>query len=93
MKPEDEVRVTVHYMAAGKPFEQGFARSATVGDVKTASLHAFDLTEGTNQEGNTVTYTLYDKKDPLENLSATVGQLAGQQNVLQLKLSQQITQG
>jgi hypothetical protein len=93
MKPDDRVRVTVHYMAAGKPFEQDFASSATVGDVKAASLHAFDLTEGANQEGNTVTYTLYDKKDPLENMSITIGQLAGEQKVLQLKLSQQITQG
>src|SRR2546423_1509252 len=34
MKPDDQIRVTVHYMAAGKPFEQDFERSAPVGDVK-----------------------------------------------------------
>jgi hypothetical protein len=93
MKPDDQVRVTVHYMAAGKPYEQDFARTATVGDVKVAALQAFGLIEGANQEGNTVTYTLYDKKDAVENLSLTVGQLAGDHKVLQLKLSQQITQG
>lgn len=93
MKPDDQVRVTVHYMAAGKPFEGDFARSTNVGDVKAAALNAFGLTEGANSEGNTVTYTLYDKKDPLENLGVTIGQLVNEQKVLQLKLSQQITQG
>ena len=93
MKPDDEVRVTVHYMGAVKPFEQDFARSSTVGEVKAATLNGFGLAEGTNAEGNTVTYTLYEKKEPMENLSITVGQLAGDQKVLQLKLSQQITQG
>ena len=93
MKPDDQVRVVVHYMAAGKPFEQDFTRAAIVAEVKAAALHAFGLTEGASQEGNTVTYTLYDKKDPLENLSITVGQLAGEKKELKLKLSQQITQG
>jgi hypothetical protein len=93
MKADDHVRVMVHYMAASRPFEQDFARSATVGDIKGAALHAFGLTEGANQDGNTVTHTLYDKKDPLEDLRVTVGQLAGEHKVQQLKLSQQITQG
>jgi hypothetical protein len=93
MKPDDQVRVSIHYMAAAKPFEHDFARAASVGEVKAAALNGFWLAEGANAEGNTVTYTLYEKKDPLENLSVTVGQLAGDQKVLQLKLSQQITQG
>lgn len=93
MKPNDQVRVVVHYMAAGKPFEQEYARPTPLSQPKTDALHAFGLVEGADSQGNTVSYTLYDKKEPLENLSITVGQLAGEQKVLQLKLSQQITQG
>jgi hypothetical protein len=93
MMPDDQIRVKVHFMAAKDPFEQDFAGTATIGDVKTAALNGLGLTEGVNQEGNTVTFTLYDKKNPLENLSVTVGQLAGEHKTLQLKLSQQITQG
>jgi hypothetical protein len=93
MKSDDQVRVKVHFMAAKDPFEQDFARTATVGGVKAAALSGLGLTEGTNDEGNNVTYTLYDKKDPLENMGVTVGQLAGEHKTLQLKLSQQITQG
>jgi len=92
---DQNVRVMVHFMAAGQPLDQEFARTATIGQVKTAALDKFHLNEGTNEEGNTVTYTLFDKakKTPLENLATTVGAVAGDQKVLQLNLSQQITQG
>jgi hypothetical protein len=56
-------------------------------------LVAFDLAEGQNEEGNTVTYTLYHEKTPLENLNQTLGEVAGHHHELTLKLGQQITQG
>jgi hypothetical protein len=90
---EQKVKVDVHYIAATKPFEHDFARSATVQLVKADAMKAFELSEGANAEGNTVTYTLYEGKTPLENLGQTVGELAGQKSELRLKLVQQITQG
>src|SRR5437763_655061 len=93
MVTTDNIRVTVHYMAAGKPFEQDFSRLATIEEVKSVALDQFGLKEGVDPEGNTVTYPLYQQKTPLENPNQTVGELAGHQKVLQLKLSQQITQG
>lgn len=93
MVTHENVRVSVHYVAAGQPFQQEFPRSTTLSQVKQAALTAFALTEGADPSGNVVAYTLYDKKVPLENLAQTVGELAGHQHVLQLKLAQQITQG
>jgi hypothetical protein len=90
---DERVKVEVHYIAAAKAFEHEFARSATVLLVKTDAMKAFGLSEGANAEGNTVTYTLYEGKVPLENLGQTVGELSGQKCELRLKLVQQITQG
>jgi len=80
--------------AAAKPYEQDHAsRQETVGTLKTNVLNAFGLNEGQHADGNTYTYTLYDHKIPLENLSETLGQVAGDKHTLELKLSQQVTQG
>jgi hypothetical protein len=90
----DRLRVVVHYAAAAHPFEEKAKRSETVGLLKEQVLKAFHLHEGKLPDGNTVTYTLYHHKRALENLSETLGQVAGEHaEELVLKLSQQITQG
>lgn len=89
----DSLRVVVVYPAAKEPYREDNARrTETVGILKSRVLTAFDLTEG-QHDGQTFTYTLYHQKRPLEDLSETLGQVAGQENRLELKLSQQITQG
>jgi len=91
---EATLKVIVHYAAAAKPYEQDHAsREETVATLKANVLKAFDLTEGQHADGNTYTYTLYNHKTPLENLSETLGQVAGDKHTLELKLSQQVTQG
>ena len=89
----EQVRVLVHYMAAGKPFERQYEPAATVGQVKQDALSEFGLAEGGTPDGGTVVYLLYHDKSPIENMALTVGQLAGHQKVLQLKLLQRLTQG
>jgi hypothetical protein len=87
------LHVVVHYPAAKEPYKDNHAsRTETVGTLKTRVLNAFGLSEG-QQDGQTFTYTLYHRKRPLENLSETLGQVAGDEHTLELKLSQQITQG
>ena len=91
---EDKLRVIVHYVAAGEPFKDDNAdRSETVGHLKQRVLTYFGLAEGQTPDGNSTTYTLYHQKTPLENMTQTLGTIAGEQKVLQLKLSQQIIQG
>ena len=92
-KAHHDLEVIVHYPAAKTPFEQEDANpNETVGTLKSAVLKAFGLTEGQNN-GSTYTYTLFHNKTPLENLSETIGQVAGHAETLVLKLSQQVTQG
>lgn len=88
-----DLQVIVHYPAAEEPFKDDADRNETIGQFKPRVLKAFGLVEGQTPDGNITTYTLYDHKTPLENPNQTLGDLAGHQKVLQLKLSQQITQG
>ena len=88
-----KLQVVVHYPAAEEPFKDDAERSETIGQLKPRVLTAFGLVEGQTPDGNIVTYTLYHHKTPLENPNQTLGDLAGDQKVLQLKLSQHITQG
>ncbi len=86
--------VSVTYPAARKPFEEkDVPRSETVGTLKAAVLKAFGLTEGTSPDGTTTTYRLYHGKQPLDDLSQTLGNVAGEADALHLKLAQEITQG
>ena len=90
---KNDLKVIVNYPAAKGPFEQDHAApSETLAALKAAVLSAFGLTEG-QVDGSTYTYTLYQNKTPLENLSETIGELAGHAKTLVLKLSQQVTQG
>lgn len=94
MVVDTTLRVIVEYIAAAKPFEDDHAeRSETVGHLKARVLTAFGLSDGQTQDGEVVTYTLYRHKEPLEDPSQTLGQLAEEHHVLDLKLVQQLTQG
>lgn len=88
-----KLHVVVHYIAAPEPFKTDAEPDETVGQLKKRVLTAFGLTEGQTPDGNTVTYTLYHGKTPLENPDETLSKVAGDEHVLQLKLVQQITQG
>ncbi len=87
------LNVTVTYPAAGKPFQDKSTSPAeTLGSLKVRVLAKFGLKEG-EEGGNQVTYVLMQRKDRLEEMSVTLGVLAGDANALSLKLSQQIVQG
>ncbi len=93
-KARTTLKVIVTYPAAKKPFEDNDAkRTETVATLKAAVLAAFGLTEGQSADGKTFSYTLYHQKTPLENLNETLGQVAGEKQTIELKLSQQVTQG
>lgn len=93
-KTKTRLRVVVHYPAAAEPFkDEGADRDETVGQLKARVLTAFGLSEGATSDGNIVSYTLYQHKTLLENPAQTLGELVGNERVLQLKLSQQLTQG
>lgn len=93
-KHEDALRVTVHYMAAGQPFkDDSVERTETVGHLKQRVLAYFSLAEGQTPDGGNTMYTLYHDKTPLDNPNLTLGEIAGNQKILQLKLIQQVTQG
>lgn len=88
------VRVVVHYVAAERPFQDRDADPAeTVGQLKDRVLCAFGLAEGPTGDGNQIVYTLFEGRDPLENLGQSLGDLAGRDCGLQLKLVQQLIQG
>ncbi len=93
MSQDLKLQVVVHFSAAGKPFKDEVDRSETVGQFKTKVLKAFGLHEGQGPDGAITIYTLYHDKVPLENPNQTLGEIAGDKKILQLKLSQQITQG
>lgn len=88
------LHVVVHYVAAEEPFKDNNAdRQETVGQLKQQVLTEFGLTEGQTPDGAITTYTLYHDKKPVDNLDQTLGDLAGDDKALQLRLVQQITQG
>jgi lipopolysaccharide biosynthesis glycosyltransferase len=93
-KHKTSINVVVHYVAAEKPFHDKNANhSETVGQLKQRVLTEFGLTEGQTPDGNITTYQLYHLKSLIENMGQTLGDLAGDDKALQLKLVQQIIQG
>lgn len=91
---ERTLHVVVHYVAAEEPFKDKDAdRNETVGQLKQRVLSEFGLTEGQAPDGNITTYTLHHHKTALENMGQTLGDLAGDDKTLQLRLVQQIIQG
>ena len=94
MAVQPTVRIQVHYIGAGKPFiDDAAARSETVGELKARVLAVFGLAEGATPEGNQVLYHLYHEKQRLDDLSQTLGELAGDHHDLNLKLAQEVIQG
>jgi len=93
MSHDEKIKVVVHYMAAEEPFKSDEDPVETVGQFKPKVLGGFGLVEGQTPEGNIVVYTLFHDETPLENTGQTLGEIAGHHKTLQLKLSQQITQG
>lgn len=90
---QSKLQVIVHYVAAERPFKEDAQAGETVGQLKSRVLNAFELTEGQDAGGNTISYTLYHGSTPLENLSQTLADLAGHAHALSLNLVQQIVQG
>lgn len=82
------IKVTVHYIASGKPYKADLASAETVGTLKASVLEFFQLVE----EG-TKTYKLFLKKTELANASETIGQIAGDKKELNLDLEEFIIQG
>lgn len=93
-KPKPSLKVIVVYPPAAKPFQDDDAsREETVGALKKRVLDKFTLTEGPQPDGSVTTYTLHHGKEVLTDPSQTLGAIAGDTPVLQLKLAQQVTQG
>jgi hypothetical protein len=90
---QSKLNVTVTYVAAERPYHEDATPQETVGQLKRHALAAFGLTEGQLPDGSTVTYTLFHGKTRLDNLSQTLGEVAGHAHALSLKLDQQVVQG
>ena len=89
-KPDKKLKVTVRYPAAAKPFKDNQAdRDETVGGLKQRVLREFQL----DQNGDAINYVLFHGRTALDNETQTLGDLAGHDNDLDLKLAQQIIQG
>jgi hypothetical protein len=89
------IKVTVHYVAARKPFEEEANPNETLAELKKNVLAFFGLHEGSTPDGGTVSYQLFDKNGELKDLSQTIGQVAerNHEKHLQLKLNQVLVQG
>lgn len=86
--PHKKIEVTVHYIAAAKPYKADAEASETVGKLKAKVLEFFGLKE----EGNK-TYKLFYEKKELNNLNETIEQIAGDKEKIKLDLEEFITQG
>ncbi len=90
---DHKLTVTVRYIAATKPFQDNNAsRDETLASLKARVMDAFGLKE-TQDANQQVLYWLYEEDTKLEDLSRTLGAIAGDKNHLKLRLVQQIIQG
>jgi hypothetical protein len=87
MAEHNLIKVTVNFPLAGKPFENDFARTATVGDVRTACMEAF----GVSEDPSTKYYLAHDR-DKLGN-DKTLESIAGHAEALKFTLVKEIIQG
>lgn len=89
----DHIEVAVRYPAAPKPFiDPKASRAETLGHLKARVLSAFGLTEISGADGQTL-YFLYHDNTRLDDVNQTLGQIAGHEHTLKLKLVQQLVQG
>lgn len=94
LKPVDEIKLSVTFIGAKKPFESRIPPATTVGAIKEAALNEFDLAEGPTPDGkDQITFSLFDGKTKLEDLSQSIGAVAGQARSVHLKLVKKIIQG
>jgi hypothetical protein len=94
MTKESTLDIVVVYPAARDDLkETDVSRKETLGQLKVRVLIAFELTEGKGPDGTITSYVFYHHKDKLEDLSRTLGHIAGDEDVLRLKLAQQIVYG
>lgn len=92
-KEPKKLEVTVRYPAAAKPFVDPSADpQETLASLKARVLEAFHLKE-TQDPNQSILYFLYHDDEKLEDLSQTLGRIAGDKHALKLKLVQQIIQG
>lgn len=85
---DHQIKVSVHYIAATKPYQADVSPTETLATLKANVLTFFGLVE----EGNK-TFKLFHNKTELSNLNETVGQVAGDKKELKLNLEEFITQG
>ena len=83
-----EIKVLVHYMPANQPFKTEATPATTVGQIKTAALGAFNLTEDASK-----IYKLFHSKLELTNPNQLIGEIAKHENALNLKLEEVLVQG
>ncbi|MGA2623824.1 MAG: hypothetical protein ABSF91_08235 [Bacteroidota bacterium] len=88
MEKNSLIKVQVHYIAAGKPFQKDAQPSETVGELKTQALVAFGLSEGGGK-----TFKLFHQKQELLNMSQTLGEIADGKKELKLDLEEVLIQG
>jgi hypothetical protein len=94
MEKESTLDIVVVYPAARDDLKQtGVSRSETLGELKVRVLIAFELTEGKGPDGTITSFVFYHHKEKLEDLTRTLGQIAGHEDILHLKLAQQIVYG
>ncbi|PAY07389.1 MULTISPECIES: hypothetical protein [Bradyrhizobium] len=94
MEQESKLEIVVAYPAARDDLKQtGVSREETLAQLKARVLIAFELTEGTGPDGTVTTYVFYHEKTKLEDLNRTLGQIAGREDILRLKLAQQVVYG
>jgi hypothetical protein len=66
--------------------EHDVSREETIGSVKSRVLTAFGLTEGVDEHGQLLTYTLFHHHSALTDPAVTLGSVAGDKDELRLRL-------
>jgi hypothetical protein len=88
------INVQVRYPSAKEPFKDPHADPhETVGALRLRAMEAFGVKDETNPDGSTTTYELYHDDVKLTNLSQQIGDLAGADHALKLRMTKVIIQG
>lgn len=89
-----ELTVQVRYSAATHPFVDSHAsRQETIGSLRKRVMEAFGVTDQQLPDGSSKIFFLYHENRKLENPNETLGDLAGHERVLKLKLVETVIQG
>jgi hypothetical protein len=82
-----KIEVSVHYIAAVKPFQQEYSPDTMVSKVKSDALNKFGLKE----EGNKTFKLFFNKTELTPN--QTLAQISADKHELSMDLEEFITQG